>query len=292
MPRKPRIHVPGAFYHVTMRGNHRQDIFFSEDDRRMLSSIAAEVTERYGARVHAYCWMTNHIHIAIQVGDIPLGRVMLVIGSRYARQVQARFKTTGHLFECRYFAVLVDADEYLLQLIRYIHLNPVDVRMAATPDDYLWSSHHVYRGLRDEKWVTTDFALAMLHPDRSRAVIQYRRWIEGSISQSHELPLDELNPNDRRVLGCDAFLASSLGLAWRPKSRKTLEMIVDEAVARFGEERTTILSTSRRRDLGRIRAWIANECTTLSIASLAQVARLFGRDESTLRESVKRYHGR
>ncbi|MES1192275.1 MAG: transposase [Steroidobacter sp.] len=85
MPRKPRIHVPGAFYHVTLRGNHSQDIFFSPNDRWMLNQIVAEVLDRFHARLHAYCWMTNHVHLLIQVGDTPLGRLMLRIASRYAR---------------------------------------------------------------------------------------------------------------------------------------------------------------------------------------------------------------
>ena len=106
--RKPRLHVPAAFYHVTLRGNHRQDIFFSPTDRSLLSRIVAEVIPHYGARLHAYCWMTNHVHLLVQVGDTPLGRIMLRIASRYARELQAQFHTTGHLFERRYHAVLVD----------------------------------------------------------------------------------------------------------------------------------------------------------------------------------------
>jgi putative transposase len=166
MPRKPRIHVPGAFYHVTLRGNHRQDIFFSDQDRALLNEIVADVIEALQARVHGYCWMTNHVHLLIQVGESPLGRVMLRIASRYARQVQQRFRTTGHLFECRYHAVLVDADEYLLTLLKYVHLNPVQAGMVSTPDQYAWSSHHAYLGLRVEPWVTTDFGLGMFHKQR------------------------------------------------------------------------------------------------------------------------------
>jgi REP element-mobilizing transposase RayT len=88
MARPLRIHVPGAFYHVTLRGNHRQDIFFTSADRRLFDEITAEVLERFTARLHAYCWMTNHMHMLIQVGDAPLGRLMLRIAGRYARTVR------------------------------------------------------------------------------------------------------------------------------------------------------------------------------------------------------------
>jgi len=88
--RRPRLHVPGGFYHVTLRGNHRQDIFFSDEDRFRLERYVATALEQVGARTHAYCWMTNHIHLLIQVADTPLGAFMQRIGTRYARAVQAR----------------------------------------------------------------------------------------------------------------------------------------------------------------------------------------------------------
>ena len=148
MPRYPRLHVPGAFAHVTLRGNHRQDIFFSAADRELFNQLVGEVIECCGARLHAYCLMTNHVHLLIQVGDVPLGRIMLRIASRYARTIQQRFYTTGHLFERRYHSILVDADECLLELLRYIHLNPVRAGMVDNIAAYPWSSHHAYVGTR------------------------------------------------------------------------------------------------------------------------------------------------
>lgn len=113
MPRPLRIHVPGTFHHVTLRGNHRQDIFFTAADREIFYDLLREIIGRFGARLHAYCLMTNHVHLLIQVGDAPLGKSMLRIASRYARTLQRRFQTTGHLFERRYHTVLVDVDTYL-----------------------------------------------------------------------------------------------------------------------------------------------------------------------------------
>jgi len=289
MPRKTRIHVPGAFYHVTLRGNHRQDIFFCDDDRRLLNGIVAEVIEQLYARVHAFCWMSNHVHLLIQVSDTPLWRIMLRIASRYARQVQRRFHTTGHLFECRYHAVLVDADEYLLTLIRYIHLNPVDARMVANADAYAWSSHHNYTGSRRDPWVTTEFALGMLHRDGERARELYRRLLDDRINQPSAPYTDELNPNDRRILGCDTFVAHALGWSWQPKSHKTVEQVIDEACKQFSVTRVQLFALTRSRRATHARAWITHQVTQLRIASVVQIARLFGRDESALRRSVLRY---
>jgi len=110
-------------------------------------------------RVHAYCWMTNHVHLLMQVSEVTLGRAMQRIASRYARAVQKRRGTTGHLFERRHRAILIDADSYLLELIRYIHLNPVRARIVTDPADYPWSGHRAYLGLENTCWLTADFGL-------------------------------------------------------------------------------------------------------------------------------------
>lgn len=284
MPRPLRLHVPAAFYHITLRGNHRQDIFFSPRDRDQLDEIVSEVMGRFDARLHAYCWMTNHLHMLMQVGDIPLGRIMLRIASRYARALQTRFHTTGHLFERRYHAVLVDADSYLLELLRYIHLNPVRARMVEKPDDYPWSSHAVYLGQRDAPWVTTTMALSMFHGEYIQAVAAYQRFVHAEPATGS--PLQACNPNDLRILGSDDFAARLLGAAWRPRSHKTLAMLIDEACAEFGVNRDALFAASRARHLTRIRAGIAHQAVTLRIATLSEVARQFGRTESSLRESV------
>src|SRR4051794_35208921 len=105
MPRAPRIHVEGGYYHVILRGNHREDIFFRPSERDCFAELVAEVIERFRMRVHAYCWTTNHVHLLIQVSETPLGRAMMGIASRYARATQRRRSTTGHLFGRRYRAI-------------------------------------------------------------------------------------------------------------------------------------------------------------------------------------------
>ena len=131
MPRKPRLHVPGGLYHVILRGNDRQAIYFSRADRRRWMRLLGEGIDRYRCRVHAYCWMTNHVHMAVQVSDVPLHRLMHWLAMTYSRQTNQRLGRTGHLFERRYRSKLVDADSYLLELVRYIHLNPVKAPAAA-----------------------------------------------------------------------------------------------------------------------------------------------------------------
>jgi REP element-mobilizing transposase RayT len=133
--------------HVILRGNHREPIFYCAADRDGFAALVGEVIERFRMCVHAYCWMTNHVHLLMQVNEVPLGQAMQRIASRYARSVQKRRTTTGHLFERRHRAILIDADSYLLELIRYIHLNPVRAHIVADPADFHWSGHRAYLGL-------------------------------------------------------------------------------------------------------------------------------------------------
>jgi REP element-mobilizing transposase RayT len=293
MPRRPRIHAPGALYHVTLRGNHRQQIFFCDDDRTLLNRIVADSLERCDARLHAYCWMGNHIHLLMQVSHLPLGRVVLRIASAYARRVQARLETSGHLFERRYNAVLVDADRYLVSLLRYIHLNPVRAGLVTQTDDYRWSSHHNYSGLRHETWVTTEFALGMLGASRKAAIERYRQLVRtASTDGSGSSPLEDLHQEDNRVLGDDRFIAQ-LGLTpSQPRSSRTLDDLIEEAGRRFRLTRAELASASRDQRSSRARAWISHEAFTERIATPSEVARALERDESSIRQLVARHFPR
>jgi putative transposase len=180
MPRQLRVHVPGGFYHVTLRGNHQQGIFIDEGDQRLLNKIVSRAVAAADARLHAYCWMSNHLHLLLQVDQQPLATPMRTIGCEFAREMQKKLGITGHFFERRYHASLVDVDSYFLALIRYIHLNPVEAGIVRQVGEYPWSSHHVYVGSRHEPWVTTEFALAMFGRNRTSALQAYRRFLDCS----------------------------------------------------------------------------------------------------------------
>lgn len=142
MARKPRIHYPGAFYHVMLRGNDGQVIFFDDSDRCRFYLLIQEGISRFRYRVHAFCCMGNHIHLTIQVSEIPLSRIIQNLSFRYTRWINRKYGRIGHLFQGRYKAILVDADIYLAQLVRYIHLNPVRGRLVMNPEDFSWSGHN------------------------------------------------------------------------------------------------------------------------------------------------------
>jgi REP element-mobilizing transposase RayT len=169
MPRPPRVHVPDGFYHVVLRRNHREVLFGRAADRQVLNDIVADVVRSHGARVQGFCWMSNHLHALLQVADSPFRRTMQRIAMRYARHRHKSLQTTGHLFERRYRARLIQTDAYFLAVLRYIHLNPVLARIVADPADYPWSSHRTYLGTNPVRWVTTEFGLSLFCADRAQA---------------------------------------------------------------------------------------------------------------------------
>jgi putative transposase len=292
MPRRLRVHLPGGFYHATLRGNHRQPVFRAETDRHLLNAIVAKSLEKCSARLHAFCWMTNHLHFLMQVSDEPLGGVMREIASNYARAFQQQLATTGHLFERRYHATLVEADSYLLELLRYIHLNPVKAGIAQRAAGYRWSSHHAYAGGVGPGWLTTDFILPMFAPEPGAAHAAYRTFL------ALELPddaIDEAKLGQTAILGSKEFVARVAGAVpnaapamARPTGQR-LEDLLSEACNRFDIDKQVLLSEARDAKLIRARAWFAQQATERSVASLSAVARFLKRDRATLRHAMRLY---
>jgi len=224
MARKTRIHFPGALYHVILRGNARQDIFFDDNDRCRFLLLLQEVIERYGYRVHAFCLMLNHVHMAIQVGDIPLARGIQNLCFRYAMWVNRCQNRSGHLFQGRYKALTVQTDAYQLALIRYIHLNPNRCRIVDNPTEYRWSSHRVYCGIEDLSWLTTDTTLAVFGPNAGQARKRFEQFVMDGLGEGHRSEFHGTFGNDSRVLGDEAFLESVVA---RAKQRKVTAVTVD-----------------------------------------------------------------
>lgn len=288
MPRRPRLHVDGAFYHVILRGNHRQNIFFTTADRTRFLDIVCEVIERFRMRVHAYCLMSNHVHLAIQVSDIPLGPAMMRVASRYARERQRNLNTTGHFFERRYRALMVDADEYLLALVRYIHLNPVRAHLVRDPADYPWSGHSAYLGGQSPPWLTTDFVLGMLGSDPVAAGFAYRRFVLDAINKDDQKDFMVGASSEPRAIGSDQFLAQLAGpVTHRP--RISLETLIERLCAVHGVHPEQLTAPNRSRTLAKLRSIVLHHALHLRIASMSDIARHCNRSASTLCESLEHY---
>jgi REP element-mobilizing transposase RayT/DNA-binding CsgD family transcriptional regulator len=288
MARPLRIHLPGGFYHTTLRGNHREEIFRVDSDRLLLNTIVELALAKHGARVHAYCWMTNHLHMLVQVGTDPLANLMRRVASGYARAFQANRDTTGHLFEKRYHAVLVDTDTYLLELIRYIHLNPVRARLTNQVQLYRWSSHHAYCGVNVDQWVSTEFGLRMFANDRSKALAAYREFINCDASQVPS-PLNQIHPDHPHILGSNEFAARVSNGSRQSKSTRTLDSLILESCERHHLRRDDLASGARRAEFAHARAWIARQAIALRIATISEIARALGCDPKTIRNALRNH---
>jgi len=171
MPRKPRIHYEGALYHVMIRGNNRSKVFETKENKVEYIRIIKKYKEKYEFKLYAYCIMDNHAHLLIEVGKIPLSKIMQVIQQVYTQRYNRIYKRTGHVFEQRYKAILCDKESYLLSLIRYIHLNPVKANMEEGLE-YSWSSHKEYLKRKSEL-IDRDFPLSIFSENKLKRIKLY-----------------------------------------------------------------------------------------------------------------------
>ena len=202
MARPLRIEYPGALYHVTGRGNARADIYLDDGDRRLFLDLFAQAADRHDWLCHAYCLMNNHYHLLIETGRPTLGRGMRHLGGVYTQRFNRLHGRVGHLFQGRYKAILVERDAHLLELGRYLVLNPVRAGFVRAAKDWRWSSYRATAGLaRAPDWLATDWILAQFDADMARARTTYRRFVaEGAGAAS---PWQNMSGSG--VLGGEAF---------------------------------------------------------------------------------------
>lgn len=190
MARPLRIEYPGAFYHVTSRGNEQKKIFKSIRDREKFLSFLESAVTRYGAVIHAYCLMSNHYHLLTETPRGNLSQIMRHINGAYTTYFNIKHSRAGHLFQGRYKAILVEADEYATELSRYIHLNPVRAAMASKPEEYRWSSYRSYISPdKTADWLNTDFILSYFTRNSLNARDNYRKFVEEFLEKRYDSPL-------------------------------------------------------------------------------------------------------
>ncbi len=233
--------------------------------------------------------MSNHVHLAIQVGDIPLSRIIQNLSFRYTRWINWRQSRSGHLFQGRYKAVLVDADTYLLELTRYIHLNPVRAGMVKEPEEYPWSGHGAYLGREGIAWLTTDWVLSQFSERESSARRAYGRFIQDGKRGSHRKEYHMGSGTDSRILGDDQFIDRVLEKEEKkPKHRVGLEKILQEVSKSFSLEEGEMLVLGKNRRLSKARGMAAWLVTEYGIGTLGELSRRTGRDITTLSSAARR----
>jgi putative transposase len=221
MARRPRFIVENQPHHIVQRGHNRAPVFFSERDYLYYIECLQTAAARYGCDVHAWCLMTNHIHLLVTPPTKQaLSGMMQMIGRLYVRHINARKRRSGSLWEDRFKVSLVDADDYLLSCMRYIELNPVRARMMRTPGGYRWSSYG--QNARGEGGLAKPHALyRSLGATQEERQEAYRDLFDRAVSQD-DLNLIRQSIQGSWVLGNDNFRARmerKTKLSARPKAR-------------------------------------------------------------------------
>jgi REP element-mobilizing transposase RayT len=248
MARPLRITFPGAFYHVTARGNERKAVFKSNRDRQKFLEYLETATERYHAVIHAYCLMDNHYHLLLETPSGNLPQIMRHINGAYTTYFNVKRARAGHLFQGRYKGILVEMDEYAKELSRYIHLNPVRAKLVQTPEKYEWSSYHFYIGEKKAPgWLHRDFILGYFGNKVSVAQLGYKEFVSSLVGREYDSPLKEaiasvlLGSQDFIQFIKDTYLTDKKPVRDLPALRQlgqgiTLQDIIDMVESEFGQD--------------------------------------------------------
>ena len=209
MSRKKRVWYPGAIYHVMSRGNRRTVLFKDTSDYLRFLECIALSRKRYGFRIHSMCLMTNHFHIAIETDRTELWKIMQKILHPYSMDFNHKYHFSGHLFESRYTACLIEDERYFLEVSRYIHLNPVKAKMVREPIDYEFSSYGSFLGngrseIGRERSRCTEMIYELTETSRVLSCFrndpneQYRMFVEGKISHAEQeaLIMNDMGENE------------------------------------------------------------------------------------------------
>ncbi len=245
-----------------------------------------EGVTRFGYRVHGFCLMRNHVHLVLQVGEVPLSRALQNLAFRYTRHVNQTRQRVGHLFQGRYQALLVDAESYLLELVRYIHLNPVRARIVRDPARYPHSGHLGYLGKRRFAFLTTEWVLSHFDKRLGIARHRYARFVADGLGEGHR---DDFHRgvDEVRVIGADKFVERTLKTAGQTVDRPpALKHIVGVVCRRIEIKETNLAAPGKGREAARARAVIGWLAMRTNAAPLTEVARQFNRDISTLSRAV------
>ncbi len=178
MPRPLRVRIPGGIYHVTARGNRRQDIYFDDADRLYFLAVLNKVIQRFGWRCYAYCLMTNHYHLVVETPGANISEGMQRLNSVYAQWINWRYGYEGHLFQGRFHSTLVDSNWHLLELCRYVPSNPVRAGLCERPGDWRWSSYRAAMGMSPcPDHLTVTWVIDQFGPSPEQAREHYARFV-------------------------------------------------------------------------------------------------------------------
>lgn len=280
MGRALRIEYKGAFYHITSRGNQAKAIFLTDQDRHRFIKNLQEAIIKFSVRIHGYVLMTNHYHLLLETPFANLCKCMHFINLAYTNYFNKRHDRIGHVLQGRYKSILIDKDNYLLAVSRYIHLNPVRAGLVKSPQDYTWSSYNHFLK-PGNSWVWKTDILENFSPDRREAISEYRRFVEQRLDEKVSNPFREVKAGT--ILGEENFVEKALSKlgqqtvskeisAYHKLSKKPQKEKIIETVARYFRVNVEkVLEKSKGNMPRKIAVYLAYKCCDCTLQETGDV---------------------
>ncbi len=289
MARKPRLHFPGAVYHVTLHGNGNQPVFLDATDYTRFLLLIQEGIEKFGHKIHAYSLQSNVLQLVVEVDEVPLSRIMQQLGFRYTRWFNDWHQQAGHLFQGRYKAILIDPEEYLLELVREIHLAPVRSGRANAPMNYLWSSHLAYCGREKVLWLTTGRTYLQVEETGIRALMKFHAYVNDGSAEEARVDFGRGSVYDPRILGDEEFVRGVMKLSRQKyQPRINPEKVFRVVLERYKLTEEELAAPGKNRHHSEARAYLAWLYLETGCATMTDLGERLGRDVSSLSSAVRR----
>ncbi|OHB60595.1 MAG: hypothetical protein A2167_07990 [Planctomycetes bacterium RBG_13_46_10] len=320
MPRRARLDVPGALHHIMVRGINKSAIFIDDEDKSRFLEKLGETVILGNCTVYAWVLMDNHVHILFKSGKDGISTIMRRLLTWYAVYFNRRHRRTGHLFENRYKSILCDEENYLLALVRYIHLNPVRAKVLQTVGElekYRWSGHRAILGKTAYPWMDSGTVVLRFGRVKGKAIREYRRFVREGMGEAHDPLLTggglirskggwsqvlsmrtkgEREESDERILGSGDFVQTILKeakadqlrqLKLRQKGRGIADIIQEEC-RRNMVSAEELRKGGRRSKVSEARAVIAYRAKEELGFSGAEIARHLGVNTSSINRAIIR----
>lgn len=289
MARKPRLHFPGAVYHVQLQGNGRQQVFLDAVDYTRFLLLIQEGTVKFGHRIHAYSLLPDRLRLVIEVAEIPLAKIMQQLGFRYTRWFNDHHGTVGHVFQGRYKAILIDPELYLLDLVREVHLVPVRGGLVDDPMRYSWCSHRAYCGREQVIWLTTERTFLQVEESGIRAMMKFHAYVNEGAEGPPKVDFSRGGSYDPRVLGDEEFVRGAFKLSrQRYQPRISPERVLRVVLERYKLSEDELAAVGKNRHCAEARAYLAWLYLETGCDTLTALAQRLSRDVSSLSSAVRR----
>ena len=285
MPRKKRFWETGCCCHVMLRGIDGRAVFCDERDRCKFLLLLQEAAQLHNFRIHAFCLMTNHIHLLLEPLEDGLGSGIHRFATRFAQHFNRRYKKRGYVFQGRFRSILVEDGTYMKRLLRYIHLNPIEALLVSRPQEYPWSSHNGYFFQTEYTWLESDRVLSYFGPNRTSALVNLAQFMAATMEAMEDRK--EIERASRAgVYGCDEFKRSFvIPAVWKNPmdaekfSFDALMLIVCE---KLGVTKDQLSSSEKTRLVVDARAILARAAQLMKGLNLNDVCKALNKNHGTI----------